>query len=224
MFARLKTSRAGSFLPELLMLVVGINIALWFEGKFEDFRDARTEIEYLEGLADDLRADIEVLDSVIEENKQKISRLEYIVPRIAALAGASAEEQAAAIFESSSYFFFEPSDFTYTSMQESGDFRLLSDPETKESILRLVRDYRLIATLQENFIQALDDSYIPLMMSKFNLLEMKIEDESLLDDLEFRNFFAFTLQDTGNRVWSYESARKQAANLLALIERQLDGS
>ena len=27
MFARLKTSRAGGFLPELLMLVVGINIA-----------------------------------------------------------------------------------------------------------------------------------------------------------------------------------------------------
>lgn len=224
MFARLKTSRAGGFLPELLMLVVGINIALWFEGKFEDLRDARTEIEYLQGLADDLRVDIEVLDSVIADNKQKISRLEDVVPRIPGLADASAEEQAAAIFEPSSYLFFEPSNFTYTSMQESGDFRLLSDPRIKEDILRLVRRYRLISTLQDNFIQALDDSYIPLMMSKFNLLEMRIADDSLLDDLIFRNFFAFTLQDTGTRLWSYESAREQAAELLALIDGQLEGA
>ena len=47
---------------------------------------------------------------------------------------------------------------------------------------------------------------------------------SLLDDLIFRNFFAFTLQDTGNRVWSYESARKQAADLLERIESQLEGT
>ena len=221
MFARLKTSRAGSFVPELVMLVVGINIALWFEGKFEDFRDARTEVEYLQGLADDLRTDIEVLDSVISDNKGKIARLESIIPGIPDLAEASPEEQTAAIFEPSSYAFFEPSDFTYTSMRESGDFRLLSDPGIKEDILRLARQYRLIETLQGNFIQALDDSYIPGMMSKFNLLELRIEDESLLDDLVFGNFFAFTLQDTGNRVWTYESARKQASELLALIEQQL---
>lgn len=47
MFARLKSSRAGSLMLELLMLVVGINIALWFEGKFEDMQDARVEIQYL---------------------------------------------------------------------------------------------------------------------------------------------------------------------------------
>jgi hypothetical protein len=223
MFARLNTSRTGSFLPELIMLVVGINIALWFEGKFEDFRDARTEVEYLQGLADDLRIDIEVLDSVISDNKGKIARLESIIPRIPDLADASPEEQTAAIFEPSSYTFFEPSDFTYTSMRESGDFRLLSDPGIKEDILRLVRQYRLIETLQDNFIQGLDDSYIPSMMSKFNLLELRIEDESLLDDLIFRNFFAFTLQDTGNRIWTYESARKQASEVLARIEEQLEG-
>ena len=221
MFARLKTSRVGSFVPELVMLVVGINIALWFEGKFEDYRDARTEVEYLQGLADDLRTDIEVLDSVISDNKGKIERLENIIPGIPDLAEASPEAQTAAIFEPSSYAFFQPSDFTYTSMRESGDFRLLSDPGIKEDILRLARHYGLIETLQANFIQALDDSYIPEMMSKFNLLELRIEDESLLDDLIFINFFAFTLQDTGNRMWTYESARKQAGELLALIEQQL---
>jgi hypothetical protein len=42
-----------------------------------------------------------------------------------------------------------------------------------------------------------------------------------MDDLSFRNFFVFTLQDTGNRVASYEEARRQAAALLVLIEQRL---
>ena len=221
MFARLKSARGGNLLLELLMLVVGINIALWFEGKFEDFRDTRTEIEYLEGLAEDLRSDVRDLDMIIRQNREKVSRLEGILPRLPGLAGASDEEQAATIFEASSYGFFEPSDFTYTSMQESGDFRLLSDPQTKESILRLIRQYRQIDTLQGNFIQAMDDGYIPVMMSKFNLQEMRIDDPTIMDDLSFRNFFVFTLQDTGNRVASYEEARRQAAALLVLIEQRL---
>lgn len=221
MIARLKSSRGGNLLLELLMLVVGINIALWFEGKFEDFRDTRTEIEYLGGLADDLRSDIGDLDSIIRHNKEKVSRLEAILPRLPDLAEASDEEQAATIFEASSYSFFEPSDFTYTSMQESGDFHLLSDPQTKEGILRLIRQYRQIDTLQDNFIQAMDAGYIPVMMGKFNLQEMRIEDPSIMEDLSFRNFFAFTLQDTSNRVWSCEEARRQAGELLALIEQRL---
>ena len=47
MFARMRSSRGANVLGELLMLVVGINIALWFEGQFEDFRDAETEQLYL---------------------------------------------------------------------------------------------------------------------------------------------------------------------------------
>ncbi len=57
MFARIRSSRGAGVIGELLMLVVGINIALWFEGKFEDFNDAENEQQYLQGLYDDLEVD-----------------------------------------------------------------------------------------------------------------------------------------------------------------------
>ena len=50
MFARIRGSKAGNFLVDLLMLVLGINIALWFEGRFQDFQEAKAEAGYLEGL------------------------------------------------------------------------------------------------------------------------------------------------------------------------------
>ena len=218
----MRSSKGTNVLGELLMLVVGINIALWFEGKFEDFKDAETEQLYLQGLHDDLSKDLDSLNRLIAGNKGKIERLGSVVGKLPGLADAPSEELMAVMFEPSGYDFFQPSDFTYRSMQDSGDFRLLSDPELKKSILRLVRLYRMIELRQQNFIQALDDSYIPLMMGSFDIAEMKLSDPSLTGNQTFRNFFPFTLQDTQDRVTAYEAAQKQVEKLLSQITAQID--
>jgi len=220
-FAPVNTSRNRNFLLEILMIVVGINIALWFEGWFDDLKDAETEQQYLVGLRDDLASDLKLLDSVIESNSAKLQRLSEIVPDLPNLGDASPESQAQAMFTPSSYFFFEPSDFTYRSMQESGDFRLLSDAGTKKRLLKLVRRYRLIDTLQGNFIQAMDDEYIPLVMSGFDLASARVTDPAILDDQVFTNFFAYTYEDIEKRVSVYSSARDDARELLGLIEAQI---
>ncbi len=221
MFARVNTARNRNFLLEIMMIVVGINIALWFEGWFDDLKDAETEQQYLAGLRDDLTSDLKLLDSVIKTNSTKLQQLNEIVPDLPELGNASPEIQAQAIFAPSSYYFFEPSDFTYRSMQESGDFRLLSDDDTKKRLLKLVRRYRLIETLQDNFVQAMDDEYIPLVMSGFDLASAQVTDPALLDNQVFTNFFAYTYQDIETRVSVYSSARDDAQVLLEAIESQI---
>ena len=84
------------------------------------------------------------------------SRVSESIPHLKSLADRPADELPELIFLPSSYLFFEPSDFTYQSMQESGDFQLLSDATVKSDILRLQRQYRHIDTLQTNFLHALD--------------------------------------------------------------------
>jgi hypothetical protein len=221
MFTRMKSSKGGTLFIELLMIVVGINTALWFEGLAEDFNDKDTEQQYLEGLRDDLQTDIVNLDQIIEQNRKKVALFESIIPELANLGGEPPDQQAQTIFAPSSYSFFHPADFTYTSMQESGDFRLLSDPDTKRSILRLVRRYQQIDQLQKNFIQALDSEYIPLMMKNFDLITMQITDPTLIDNQVFRNFFLFALEETDQRVEVLSVARKDAGDLLLDIEKQI---
>ena len=72
MLARLRSTREFGFLTELLMLVLGINIALWAEGRFEDHRGQRTEIDYLLGLRRDLSKDVESLEKILEKNTAKV--------------------------------------------------------------------------------------------------------------------------------------------------------
>ena len=221
MFKMSANTRKGGLLVEILMIVIGINVALWFEGWFQDLSDAETGTQYLVELRDDLRIDIRNLDQLIEVNTQKLNTIADILGKLDRLNDLSPEEQAGVIFAPSSYAFFQPSDFTYRSMQESGDFRLIVNTAIKKGILRLDRRHKEIAMLQINFLQALDDGYIPLMMNGFDIVNSRIADPGLFENVTFKNFFAFTMQDTEAMVGAYEDVRRQSEVLLTEIDGEL---
>ena len=219
---RLNRDKSGAgLLLEILMIVVGINIALWFESWFQDLQDAEIEEQYLVDLRDDLLTDIGNLDVVIKSGKAKSQRTAEIIELMPTIADLPPDRQAQAIYTPSNYQFFEPSDFTYRSMQESGDFRLLRNAEIKKSILKLDRRHRDIAMIQKNFLQAMDDGYIPLMMNHFDIATMTVTDPAMLQDQVFRNFFVYTRQDTDTMVALYQAARSQSQELVELIEEAL---
>ena len=221
MFKLSANGRKGNLLIEILMIVVGINVALWFEGWFQDLQDAEIEEQYLVDLRDDLLTDIENLDFAIKNGEAKSQRTTQFIELMPTLAELPPEEQAQAIYTPANYQFFVPSDFTYRSMQESGDFRLLQDAEIKKSILKLDRRHKDIAMLQKNYLQAMDDGYIPLMMNRFDIATMTVTDPTLLENQLFRNFFVYTRHDTDTMVSMYRLTRSQSEELVALIEAQL---
>jgi len=222
MFRLPKTGSKTNQVLEVLMIVIGINVALWFEGWFQNLQDAEIEERYIADLRDDLLTDTSNLDLVIKNGEAKSARTARYIELMPSISELSPEEQAQAIYTPSSYQFFTPSDFTYRSMQESGDFRLLRNAEIKKSILRLDRRHKDIASMQKNYLQALDDGYIPLMMNRFDLAAMRVTDPTLLHDQMFRNFFVYTKQDTDTMVALYRLARSESDDLLKLIEDELE--
>jgi hypothetical protein len=211
----------SNLLLEILMIVIGINVALWFEGWFQDVENTEIEERYLVDLRNDLLTDIKSLDVVIGSGEAKLQRTAKIIEQMPGIAELTPEELAQAIYTPPNYQFFTPSDFTYKSMQDSGDFRLLRSIEIKKSILRLNRRHKDIASLQKNFLQALDDGYIPLMMNSFDIATTSITDPSLLQNQMFRNFFVYTMQDTDAMVSMYRLARSESEDLIKLIDEQL---
>lgn len=211
----------SNLLLEILMIVIGINVALWFEGWFQDVENAEIEERYLTDLRDDLLTNIKNLDFVIKFGEAKSQQAAKIIEKMPGIAELPPEELAQAIYTPPNYQFFTPSDFTYKSMQDSGDFRLLRSTEIKKSILRLDRRHKDIASLQKNFLQALDDAYIPLMMRGFDIATTSVTDPSLLQDQTFQNFFVYTVQDTDAMVSLYQVARSESEELIKLIDDQI---
>ena len=221
MFKSSTTARRRNLFIEVLMLVIGINIALWFEGWFQDLQDRETEARYLADLRTDMVTDIDSLEGLVEWAENKSETAGRIMERLDTLDTMSPEQLGQIVGFPSSYQFFTPSDFTYRSMQESGDFRLLTNDAIKKEILRLDRRHKDIAMLQTNYLQALDDGYIPLMMNKFDLVSSRLTDPSLLEDQLFRNFFAYVGNDTRGLAANSRDARAKSEKLIYLIDEQL---
>ena len=217
MFRLSENRRGAGLVVEILMIVIGINVALWFEGWFQDLEDIETEAEYLADLRGDLMRDIRELEVAIESGVAKSARTTEILSDWDAVVHGTDEDRAEAIYTPPMYQFFTPSGFTFHSMQESGDFRLLRDAEVKKGLLSLDRRYRLIDTLQSNYLQALDDGYIPLMMQSFDIATMTVSDPTLFDNQLFRNFFVYTKQDIDGMVYVYRKALEDAEALLELL-------
>ena len=214
-------TRWAELLLEILMIVIGINIALWFEGWFQDLEDANIEAQYIADLRDDLLANIDSLDLAIESGEAKSEQTAKYIELMPQLGELPAKEQARAVYTPSGYQFFTPADYAYRAMQESGDFRLLRNAEIKRRILKLDRGHKEIATLQNNFLQALDDEYIPLLMNQFDIATMRVTDPAFFDNQLFRNFFVYTRQDTNAMIASYGLTRSESLELLELIEGEL---
>lgn len=221
MFARLRKSTTGGFALELLMLVLGINIALWFEGQFQDFQEARAEGDYLAGLKRDLLEDAASLGRLGEVNEVRAGELGEIAAAVPTFAERPDGEVIGMMFAVSTYEFFEPEDFTYRAIQESGDFRLISSPALKEALLRQHRRYRLIGTLEENFLQALDDEYIPLMIRSIDMTAGTLADDGVGENLLLRNMITFAVNDTRERAAHYRQAHGKALELVGLIDAEL---
>ena len=221
MFAKVNFSRTGGFLVELLMLVLGINIALWFEGQFQEYQDARAEEAYMLGLRRDVLEDASALERLADVNEARTGRLAGILGTVGTLGDIPDEEAIGMMFEVSTYDFFEPEDFTYRAMQESGDFSLLSDPDIKEALLRLHRRYKLIGILEDNFLQALDDEYIPLMIRSVDMAAGRVVDRAFGENVIARNMIAYAINDTQARTVQYRQAHEKALELVGLINREL---
>jgi hypothetical protein len=221
MFKPSATGRRSNLLLEILMIVVGINVALWFEGWFQDLQDRETEARYLVDLRADLVTDIDNLDRLIEWADQKSKTAADIIERMPTLDTLPAEKLAQIIGFPSSYDFFTPSDFTYRSMQESGDFRLLENDAIKKGVLRLDRRHKDIAYIQKNYLQALDDGYIPLMMNNFDLSTNRLTDPALLENQLFQNYFPYVGNDTRTMAYLFTAARTDSEALIGLIDEQL---
>jgi hypothetical protein len=221
MIARVGSAKKRNVIVELMLIILGISIALWFEGLAEDMQEDKMGRQYMAGLRDDLQTDIGLLNNLVRNNQDRIAKLQTALGQLPGLNDLSSEIQAEVFFTPSSYHFFKPGNFTYLSMQESGHFRLLTDPDIKHDLLKLNRHYKFADELQRNFIQALDDGYIPLMMGSFDMLNGRVVDKSLSENVRFSNFFIFALQDTSQRLAVLEGIREQATALLESIDALL---
>lgn len=204
---------------EFVIVLVGIYLALSLENAAQQRDEARRAADHLESLSDDIAADREALDAVIAFAVDKRRELGELLETFST-GNATADDAMRAGTLISGYSFFEPEQFTLLSMRESGEFRLIGDPELRTGILRLNELYDRIESAQDNYLQALDDLFIPVWMRNVDMLEERVTNPRFFEDPLFRNLVVWAHSETVSRLNLYRRADAQAAALSALLQRK----
>ncbi|MCP4293918.1 MAG: hypothetical protein GY780_18970 [bacterium] len=213
------------FLLDLCVLVLGIYMALWMENKVQTWKDADRQDDYLYRLSVDLETDQFLLENTLKNLTEKLGKIESGIGTIQSSKVMSPENADDLVMQLSmqvmNYYFFEPEDFTFMSMRESGDFKLIKSEQIKVSLLKLHRKYDYLAMLQTNYKQGLDDEFIPMWVRNVDFMSEETSAGELIDNTLFRNMLIFVFNETTIRVKTVEQVNTAIVELQGLLEEEL---
>lgn len=213
------TRRWSDHLIELLIVIIGISIAFWLNNVASESKDNKVKLTYLADIKSDLIKDSIRLSSNIRNNEAKNEKLHHSLKLIQQ--NAPVDSVLAYVIQIGQYDFFRTESFTLSSLLQSGDLKLIDSEETKRELLRLLKLYEEIDNMQKNFLQALDQNYFPMLLSKVDMIEFKAIDPDYFYGVEIKNYNVFTINETDQHIRMYKYARQQASRVLEVIENEL---
>lgn len=192
------------FWKDLILLVLGIYLALWMENTVQRWDDDDKQRDYLHSLGLDLGSDERQMENLLPQLDRKIERLGEAVAFLQNseldITLPEVKNRALDIANAvNNYHFFSPQDFTFLSMRESGDFKLLNDDEIKTQLLKLNSRYRFIELLQANYMQGLDDEFIPMWVRHADMVNNRLVYPEVITKPIFKNMVGFAWNETRQR-------------------------
>lgn len=213
-----RKSNLKEYFIEFIIVILGISIAFWLSNLGEDRKERKLEAQYIIDLTADLSKDLLYLKASIQSNDLKIKELgraiEFFQGKESSLTYDSIPIFGGLI---GSYNYFKPNENTYTSLQQSGDFKVLRDSEFKKALIQLYRSYELIEQHHINLSDALDDNYYPEFMSSYDMVNNEIVNLDYFKTPLFRNFIAFTMNETSVLNRYYLSAKERIDKMLPMM-------
>lgn len=204
---------------ELLIVIIGISVAFWLNNVASQNNEKKLETKFIQDLRNDLESDSLILDSNIKFNKRKVELLSNAVELM------YEDEQRLysdsliqLVLRIGNFDFFNSESFTLKSLLQSGDIKLISSDDLKKELLRLLSMYESIDRSQRNLLQALDDNYFPLVITKMDMITQVPTDIAFFYSLEVRNYCGFTISDTNNLIYEYSATLKQVKKVLEMMK------
>lgn len=214
-----KARKTLEYFLEFFIVILGICIAFWLGEQAEKAKENKLEKQYLTGLKEDLEADLGLIEYL---NLLHTSKTEIIQEAVTFLAGnysrLSVDSIPYYVEAMTELDLFYPDDFTYGSLRQSGDFKLLKNHDLQKNLVQLYSSYESIEKEQNDLKSALDNNFFPVYFKNFNTANQKIVNRDYFRSSELASFMVFTLERMNTISVYYERSKTIAEQTLLLFE------
>lgn len=211
------------YIIEFILVIVGISIAFWLSELAEEKKKDKLEIQYLKDILEDLQADVELIDYLTLLNQSKTTELERGV-RMFQKNRASINPDSIPQYTRimGNLNLFSPNNFTYITLKQSGDFKIIKNHDIRKRLVQLYSSYESIEFEQVNLTQALDDHFYSEYFNNYDMINDRIVNRQFMTSSYISNFIAFSLSQTNSVLVFFERSKTIAEQTIQLIEQELD--
>lgn len=210
-----KNYRPKDIFIEFVIVLLGITIAFWLSNLGEERKERELEEAYTKDLNTDLIKDQKALIYSIKQNEEKFEVLKQAYIYFSKSKTKAPIDSLIGYAQTvGNYFHFTPNDYTYLSLQQSGDFKIIQDRSLKKSMIELYGLYGLINSEQVNVIDALDRNYFPVLTSKYDMITGQVVDPNYFESAEFRNTIMFSINEINTLLSLYKRGLEKVNALI----------
>ena len=215
--------KAIEYLIEFILVIVGISIAFWLSELAEESKKKELEVQYLQDLMEDLKEDVELIDYLTLLNQDVAETLgkaiDYYTRPDKQMNLDSLTFYADAIGKLN---LFQPNNFTYLSLKQSGDFKIIKDHIIRKKLIRLYSSYETVDLEQKNLMKALDDHYYPVYFKNYERVTGKVINKEFFEGPYISNYLTLSHSQTNNILVYFERSKTLAKQTIELIETRLE--
>jgi hypothetical protein len=218
-----KRQKALEYLIEFILVIVGISIAFWLSEQAEESKKDELEKQYLSDLKEDLQADIDLIDYLTVLNQGQTSEVERALDYLSGKPSTITQDSIPHFAEMiGNPTLFYPNDFTYISLKQSGDFKIIKNHEIRKLLVRLYSSYESLDQEQTNLVNAIEDHFFPEYLKNYELATKKVINSAYFRSPILSNFMTFTCSQTNTILVYFERSKTIAEQTIGLIEEELE--
>jgi hypothetical protein len=217
-FSFLKLSKINftKLFLELLVVFLGVTGGFLLQNNKEIKADRDLENKYLEGIYTDTKENIKELKESIAQDSLWIEQNKYALPLIAS-DSLSYDSARTLMIRMAFYSEFNAQTNTYANITNSGNLNIIEDYELRQNIVDCFNNFENSKLLDAYFRQHNENSYLPYLITNYNIFTNDFISFKSHKQNEFKNIFAIYYSLTQQRLISYQELLEENLEL----EKQL---
>ena len=206
---------------EIVLVVIGILIALSINNWNEGQSKRNAELNFYRNTKQQLLDDKDNIASVLEDNIILNKQFNYAIKLIQANDKSKKDSLGKIAVNLIDYSDFDGQGNIYETMVNSGDVKLLRNPEIIEKIRRLEETYFYMNRMEAINFDAMM-SIVPEIIQNIRLSTGKVENEEYLYGLVFENLFVITHRITYEKDEVYNRILNEIESIVQLIDNEIE--
>ncbi len=171
---------------EILVVVIGISLAFVVDRSYENYKNERMAQLYLDGLYDDLNADLTQVDSllnILKNQEKQLARFVNYLP----VSRMSADSMVLYLNALSKLNLFEIRESSFKALQSSGQVNLISDFALRQQLFAYYHKSEELKVFQQILREYFNRFIIPVLLENLDMSKGKILDRKFFKSVKFQN-------------------------------------